>query len=280
MNSDDFKKYTFEGFKDSFDSIQEKENRDAFEQSLENNDYRINALYGFGEGKVEGKSGVSIEYTAVGNNDIQLHESVSIFTGYMEYDIKGAIDELANVDVPVIDYFYSSKDSEKIGILESVFYNPFVQPEIIQGWKIIIGPQKKMIDDSIEFINGDKAQDILQAIYQGLNSQLFSKSDTYLIKSWITRVGNEGMWADCRVNMENWTVGQDLLFNYGDTWKIEDQKISLKQVILLVPKKVDELKKGNEILENLKKQAAQHIKNNRKESTSKTQKKSWWQFWK
>lgn len=280
MESDDLKKYTFEGFKDSFNSIQEKENEDFFEQTLQNNDYRIDALYEFGEGKVDGKSGVSINYTAVGKGDLELRENVSIFTGYIEYDIKGAIDELAKVDVPVIDYLFSSKDSEKIGILESVFYNPFVKPEIIQGWKIIIGPQKKMIGDNIEFVNGNDAQDILQAVYPELNNQLFPKADTYFIKSWITRVGNEGMWADCRVNMENWELGQNLLFDYGDTWNIGTQKVSLKQIILLIPKELDELEKGFEILENLKEQAAQHVKNKREENTPQPKKKAWWQFWK
>jgi len=278
MDPEDIERYSLEGFRDSFNMSREQD----YSQSNENikHGYRIDTQYHFSEGKVDGKTGVTIHYAA-SNNKYEIQEFVSIFTGYAEYDIKGAIDELAKVDVPVLNYFFSEEDNDTLSQLEAVYYNPFVQPEIVQGWKIVVGPQKKLVGDRVVYLPAETAKEIMEVLYPLMNNELFPYGQPHFIKTWITRVGNDGMWADCRVNAEHWESGEQALFDYGNTWNIGDEKVSLKQVILLIPQDLEDMETGYRTLEKVKEQARQHMReNNIRSSREENGKKAWWQFWK
>lgn len=284
MNEAEINKFTLEGLKKSLPNMQitEQEFRgNNLEQSLNKGQYQVDAIYEFGKSAIDGKQGVNMFYTAKGEKEEQIKEIVSIFTDYLEYDVKGAIEEFSKLDLPLINYFFeSSYNEDDLNYLESVYYNPFSDPEEIQGWKIIVGVQKKYINNEFEYLKPEESKDIFNAIYAGINNVLFKSPKKYFIKNWISRKGKKGMWADCRVNNEDWKIGQDLLFDYGQSWNIGDDKVSIKQNILLIPTSLNELEKGEEILNMVKQHAQQEIQKRNLQKNQNPKKKKFWEFWK
>ena len=285
LDPKDIERYTLEGLRDILPGVQMIEqslDSDGLSQILGNGNYTLEAIYDFGKSNVDQKSGVDMLYRASNPGGEMLQEAVSIFTGYLEYDIKGAIQEFAKLDLPIIDYYFS--DQEKagdLGILEAVYYNPFVDPIITQGWKIIIGSQKVLIDDSPNYISSEQGKDLTEVLYQAFNNVLFQHPQTYFVKTWLTRVKNEGLWADCRVNLEDWEIGKQLLYQYADSWDMKAEKVSKKQSILLIPKEISELEQGDKILTDTQAFAAEQIRQREEaERAERKKKKKFWQFWK
>jgi hypothetical protein len=279
MNIEELQKFTIEGLKAALPEKKishQETSKGNINQTIEDDKYRIDAFYEFGKSSIDDKTGVDLKYTVTGASGEKFEESISIFTNYMEYDIKGAIEEFSKLDLPLIEYYFEiEKDENEIKYLESVFYNPYEKPAQVQGWKIIIARKKETIDNDMKYVKPEEAQDIFQVLHQGINNQLFNKPEKYFIKSWLTRVGLEGMWADCRVNNQDWEVGKDLLFNYGQSWDIGKKRVSIKQNILLIPSSLDDMENGHEIYRQIKEHADKVIG-----EQQKTKKKKSWKFWK
>jgi hypothetical protein len=279
MNIEELQKFTIEGLKAALPEKKishQETSKGNINQTIEDDKYRIDAFYEFGKSSIDDKTGVDLKYTVTGASGEKFEESISIFTNYMEYDIKGAIEEFSKLDLPLIEYYFEiEKDENEIKYLESVFYNPYKKPAQVQGWKIIIARKKETIDNDMKYVKPEEAQDIFQVLHQGINNQLFNKPEKYFIKSWLTRVGLEGMWADCRVNNQDWEVGKDLLFNYGQSWDIGKKRVSIKQNILLIPSSLDDMENGHEIYRQIKEHADKVIG-----EQQKTKKKKSWKFWK
>jgi hypothetical protein len=279
MNIEKLQKFTIDGLKAALPNKKishQKASENNISQTIEDDKYQINAFYEFGKSSIDDKTGVDLKYIVTGTSGQKFEESVSIFTNYIEYDIKGAIEEFSKLDLPLIEYYFETeKNEDEIKYLESVFYNPYVKPAQVQGWKIVIGRKKEIIDNDFKYIKPEEAQDIFQALYQGINNQLFNQPEKYFIKNWLTRMGNKGMWADCRVNNQNWEFGKNLLLNYGQSWKIGTKQVSIKQNILLIPSSLDDMENGHETYRRIKEHADKVIK-----EQQETPKKKSWKFWK
>lgn len=283
MNEEEIKAITLEGLQESFGEISvnnEMFSENSLSQSIGLNKYRIDVKYHFTQSQINGKEGVSLIYTAQGNTDFQIQEATTLFTGHLDYDIKGAIDEMAKLDLPIIHHYFSKEpmDEEKLTYLEAVYYNPFQSPAIVQGWKAYVGMQKRLDDERAEYISPKEEQALFHVLYGAINQVLFPRPQPYFIKCWVTLVQKEGLWADCRVNMQDWEQGRDLLYEYAESWEMTGQKRSLKQVLFLVPTPLEELKNGEKILNQIKNHFQEDIKERSKEPEQS--KKKFWEFWK
>ncbi|MCB9232494.1 MAG: hypothetical protein H6581_12565 [Bacteroidia bacterium] len=276
---DELEKYTLEGLAESLPKVlmilQEK---GETEQGLESGKFRIDLKYQATTSAIDGREGIDLLYEAKGQSGESISEMVSLYTGFLDYNVKGAVNEFTRLDLPLIKYLFDPDtfDQQEINIVESVLYNPFVKPEKVLGWKILIGTAKETIDGSSSFIDPAESREIFQVLYAAINKFLLPRPQTYLIKNWVTRKGMEGLWADCRVNMQNWKDGVDHLYHLAESWSIGVETKSLKQNILLIPCKMEELEKGEEILEKVKENARQALRAQKEPE----KKKKGWQFWK
>jgi len=280
MDEELIKSITLEGLNESFGEI--RVNNGLFDgnqlsQSLEDSQYRIDVVYDFTKSSIDGKEGVSLIYKAKGDNGHEFQEATTLFTGHLEYDIKGAIDEMAKLDVPLIHHYFTQgeMDKEKLTCLEAVYYNPFQEQEVIQGWKAYVGVQKCVEDGKVHFHSRSEEHELFYVLHGAINQVLYPNPQPYLIKCWITRIQVEGMWADCRVNMQDWEIGRDLLYDYAEGWVMKGQKRSIKQVLLLVPVPMEDLENGEKILSQIKSHFQKQIAQVQKKS-----KKKFWEFWK
>ncbi|MGB0525537.1 MAG: DUF6348 family protein [Flammeovirgaceae bacterium] len=300
MTEEEFQKIALESLQVAFANMKVVEKEmpaDDPSKFFDNDRFQFDFQCQLTERDRDPKMGINMFYSARNPEEgHEIQEVITFFGGDEEISIRGAMDELAYIDFPVIHYFYEidhrDTAAKQLEITENMFYDPMQQPIVESGWKVVMSKQRKVVDTDRAYILGEEAQSLYKALFEGISPLLRQPDHFYFIKCWISRHKTLGMWSDCRVNGMSWEDGVNLLYDYAETWDMgEAEEMSIKQVILLMPVAIAELsdemqQKFQEMKvyideQNSLLQARLKQEYAKQQATTRVEKpqKPWWKFW-
>lgn len=299
MNEEELKRITMESLKQAFSNnvVNEKVMpNDDLNSFFDNDECQMHFTYQFTTRDRPPNQGLHMIYHIKGaKRGVEFREAVTFFGGDEEISIRGAIDEFAHIDFPIINYFFIGDQEENtindLEFSENMYYNPMQNPVLETGWKIVCSRLKKLDGTAKSYHLGETAQELYKALFAGLSKSLLPEPNPYLIKCWITRHKTLGMWADCRVNGQEWQEGADLLYDYAETWEMTAEEISMKQNLLLIPISINELSQEmqdkfidlkaqtDEMNKQFLAQMQQTKPSSHDTSAAKQKEKPWWKIW-
>lgn len=218
---------------------------------------------------------VNLHYRTTGSEKERLfNEIVSTFDDTWENAIEKVVNEFIELDFSVLSKYYcAGKDDDfqnEVKRLEAVHYNP--EQNTTLGWEVYLSKVRAELHDKVEFTTASQT-DIFNHLHGLINDYFFPIKEERYLKCWVTKTNKPELFADCRVDMKDWNQGRDMLYTYGEAWN-EKETQSRKQCILIIPKNLEELKNGKQILEQVK-EYAKNYKPPKAEHHGK-----WWKFWK
>ncbi len=144
----------------------------------------------------------------------------------------------------------------------------------ILGWEVVFGnviyPESETRKLEIN------QNEIFLSMFDLITGTLLNEKGAYGIKYFAMQDEKGNVELDCRLNCHNWEDGKMELEKYVSNWEIQNEAHWIKQYILIVNKKLDELKNKEELLQELANALEKQLEDkNRKEKHSKSN----WKFW-
>lgn len=140
------------------------------------------------------------------------------------------------------------------------------------GWNVLLGPL---------FIMGDPmnlSEDSIHELFTHLFNEItgfLSLPKVLYLKLLVSKAGDGSINVDCRLLGENWIEGANKLYKFAEQLDTQGKFHSRKQFIILFPRPLGELKKGEDL--------AIGVKNKYQEiygPDSSQEEKKWYEFWK
>lgn len=175
---------------------------------------------------------------------------------------------------PIHDYLCQS--GHKIGSYMEMASHSGELNQFI-GWDCFLGPlmittqtREKLetkIGDNDEFL-------VYKSLFQAMTDELLANPGIYYIRTFMSKIDNEKIDCDCRVNYSEWEHGKSYLLDFLKNYEAPAGIYYIKQNFLLVSKDVTEIQ-SQDLLAGLHKEISKL-----NPTTATEMKKKWWEFWK
>jgi hypothetical protein len=198
-----------------------------------------------------------LQELAIGFGEEEAARLASSATGWMQSDF------------PVI-HSYLCPSGTDLGVKRMELVSQTGDKQL--GWNVLLGPLAIMGDQMN--LSEDSIHELFIYLFNEITGLLRLPKILYL-KLFVSKATDGSINADCRLLGENWIEGTNKLCHFAEQLDTQGKFHSRKQFIIIYPRPLDELKKGEDLAidVNKKYQETYGPGNNQ-------EKKKWYEFWK
>jgi hypothetical protein len=175
-------------------------------------------------------------------------------------------------DFPVIHaYLCPSENDLNVKRLELVSQTGNVQ----LGWNVLLGPLTIM-GEGVD-LGEDPVHKLFITLLNDVTGLLTSPGVIYL-KFFLSNLGDGRVSTDCRWQGEDWPAGAQTLYHFAQQMNTNGKFHSRKQFLIIYPRPIAELKSGERMASDVRKEHSRTY--GQKNDSSPSRKTKWYEFWK